>query len=599
MVQSVIEDEAVTRAREEIIRLLLSAGYFRVRMPDLEDFEKVSGGLAWGLKSSSVDVDVNIFFKEKPNVGEKIRISESICAGLRALKCPYELKPHQVQGLDFKALFPVVQWLVKNVIATRNEFGDFQKNYAEFSFNNRYANLPSDVLLKEHAPVSLKNIRQMEHYFPPKRFYKRGEWDSRLSEVKQLETTLLEYGRIPSAIHAQTSSPINAAAAAASRVQGKHDEDEEAENKRRIELKQTLSGMSRETDETAGIDGSVISGFVSAQADLLKEARSLFQENAPASALAAMQSGNPILDITESDLRNEHAQKMELINQRLAAMRANGREVNEVYQQVAPELEELTDRFNEAAELNSKLKNSIKKSKKIIESSDHTDELLRAIAVRDEAAASIDKFMKQCRAERAEWEEKISELKKQSQSDTDGGDDKLHEMLDQYQKEWDRIQSNVAVKAREVLKLRTDYDQVPTIAELTQYDRRLQELSALGLTKLTELRKCHQLYNALVESEDVLTKEDELFNSVLQSFDQAVRQSSLRDRLVSQMNDIAKQTAQRKDKVTQELKKRRQTLAELDEEHRSLLEQQRRYFQLVKEYQDTYELISRLRGDEE
>ena len=51
--QSVIEDEAVTRARDEIIRLLLSAGYFRVRMPDLQDFEKVSGGLAWGLKSSS------------------------------------------------------------------------------------------------------------------------------------------------------------------------------------------------------------------------------------------------------------------------------------------------------------------------------------------------------------------------------------------------------------------------------------------------------------------------------------------------------------------------------------------------------------------
>ena len=46
--------------------------------------------------------------------------------------------------------------------------------------------------------------------------------------------------------------------------------DEEAENKRRIELKQTLSGMSRETDDTTGIDGSVISGFVSAQADLLK-----------------------------------------------------------------------------------------------------------------------------------------------------------------------------------------------------------------------------------------------------------------------------------------------------------------------------------------
>ena len=242
--QSVIEDEAVTRARDEIIRLLLSAGYFRVRMPDLQDFEKVSGGLAWGLKSSSVDVDVNIFFKEKPNVGEKIRIAESICAGLRALKCPYELKPHQVQGLDFKALFPVIQWLVKKVIETRNEFGDFQKAYAEFSFNNRYANLPTDVLLKEHAPVSRANIRQVERFFPPKRFYRRGAWDNRLAEVKQLETTLLEYGRIPSAIGSHSGKPVNPAAAAAARVNGT-EEDAEADQKRKEELKATLSSMNR------------------------------------------------------------------------------------------------------------------------------------------------------------------------------------------------------------------------------------------------------------------------------------------------------------------------------------------------------------------
>jgi hypothetical protein len=283
-----LEDEAVTRARDEIIRLLLSAGYFRVRMPDLEDFEKVAGGLAWGLKSSSVDVDVNIFFKEKPNVGEKIRISESICAGLRTLNAPFQLKPHQVQGLDFKALFPVVQWLVKNVIATRNEFGDFQRSYAEFSFNNRYANLPSDVLLKEHAPVSHNNIRQVEHFFPPKRFYKRAHWDSGLREVKQLETTLLEYGKVPATIGgAPHSTGIGA--------KGSKPDEGDDEKTRQDELRATLNGMQRDSGQ-AMLDGDIISGFVNAQSDLLHEARNLFAQNAP-----SVQS-----KVTASELRADH-----------------------------------------------------------------------------------------------------------------------------------------------------------------------------------------------------------------------------------------------------------------------------------------------------
>jgi hypothetical protein len=76
-----------------------------VRLPDLDDFKKVAGGLARGLKSSSVDVDVNIFFKEKPNVGEKIRTAESTCSGLRQPKCRTPPFPKQIHGLDWKALF--------------------------------------------------------------------------------------------------------------------------------------------------------------------------------------------------------------------------------------------------------------------------------------------------------------------------------------------------------------------------------------------------------------------------------------------------------------------------------------------------------------
>jgi hypothetical protein len=245
---------------------------------------------------------------------------------------------------------------------------------------------------------------------------------------------------------------------------------------------------------------------------------------------------------------------------------------------------------------NARLKETAKRYKKIIDGSEHAEELLRAIAVRDQANASIEGFSRQCREEMADWQERIEELKTQSEGDGTGTHERLRAMVDQYQAEWDRVQGVLGAKMRELLRLRTDYDEVPTMAELTQYDRRLHELGALGLGKLTELRKCHHLYNSLVESEEILARENELFNSILKSFNQAVNKESLRPGLIAQMTDIARQTTERRNAVTADVQKKRQALALLDEKHRALLEQQRRYFQVVKEYQIAYETLSRLRG---
>ena len=40
------------------------------------------------------------------------------------MNCPYPLQAHQIQGLDYEAIYAVVQWLVKTVIATQQMHGD-------------------------------------------------------------------------------------------------------------------------------------------------------------------------------------------------------------------------------------------------------------------------------------------------------------------------------------------------------------------------------------------------------------------------------------------------------------------------------------------
>jgi len=55
-------------------------------------------------------------------------LTEKIVAALPKLRCPLRLEPHQIQGLDNVSIFPVVQWLVKKALETREEMQAQQRN---------------------------------------------------------------------------------------------------------------------------------------------------------------------------------------------------------------------------------------------------------------------------------------------------------------------------------------------------------------------------------------------------------------------------------------------------------------------------------------
>lgn len=638
------QEDQVSRAREEVIRLLLSAGYFRVRMPDIDDFDKVAGGLAWALKSSSVDVDVDIFFKERPNIGEKIRISESICAGLQKSKCPFPLAPYQIQGLDFPKLFPIIQWLVKLVIATRNEFGDFQRSYAEFAFNNKYANLPSDVLIQEHSYASRSNIREVERFFPPKRIYKRSDWESQKSELKQIETTLLEYGRVPVLITAQSKplpqgaaqieaasavaggaasaaggaaapkanpnsafakasalvgSKLGATTAVAAKAAGPtsvskkqegptEEELKEIEENHQIEMKNTIKSMIR----TEGDDDTIT---FNAFSDLVNDEEILRQK-----ALKEQEIRNAVPEskITASQLRKPHEEKMAVIQEQIDNMKTEFSKIKEKYQEVHTKYEEISEKHSESSAANKKLKKQIKQCNEIIEESQHTDDLLRAISVRDDTLRNIELFKVQCQTEIKEWKEKIENLKQNANNDDSENDAIIRQTLENLERDWERIKTQLADKARQLLELETDADQVPSNAELTQYDRRLNELGLLAQQKAQEAKKCEQLLNALVSSQEVLQNENDMFNSVLKNFKEAEKDSKRQKALLDEMAATSKETAAKKQKVLQQLKEKKDIMAKKDERYRKLLEDQRKYFQTIKEFQIACDELETLKGEE-
>jgi hypothetical protein len=74
------------------------------------------------------------------------------------MKCPYKLESHQIQGgantADYVNIFPIIQWLVKKVIETRQETGDLMRLFSESQFNKSHK-LPEDVQFEEHKQVEM------------------------------------------------------------------------------------------------------------------------------------------------------------------------------------------------------------------------------------------------------------------------------------------------------------------------------------------------------------------------------------------------------------------------------------------------------------
>lgn len=89
-------------------------------------------------------------------------LTEKIVSVLPKMKCPHRLEPHQIQGLDFIHIFPVIQvrqlthalsfrrpcfdrvvcesrqWLVKRAIETREEMGDYVRAFSISQFQKTH-----------------------------------------------------------------------------------------------------------------------------------------------------------------------------------------------------------------------------------------------------------------------------------------------------------------------------------------------------------------------------------------------------------------------------------------------------------------------------
>ena len=106
------------------------------------------------------------------------------------MNCPFSLEPHQIQGLDYIHLFPIIEWLVKKAIATREAEGDNVRNFVIKQFHKNTQpdaeSLSNNLLKDDDDNAGIKSVQEKSK---PKRIYRKKE------ENDDPELTLLEYGQ--------------------------------------------------------------------------------------------------------------------------------------------------------------------------------------------------------------------------------------------------------------------------------------------------------------------------------------------------------------------------------------------------------------------
>jgi hypothetical protein len=107
------------------------------------------------------------------NLTEKIRVSEKICGGLKAINYPMNLNPVQIQGLDLKPLYQCLQWLQKRLLETRDERNALNKKISINFYDKEYVE-PSEDQLKlsndtdEMLSAKYNSLKENRKYKPKK-----------------------------------------------------------------------------------------------------------------------------------------------------------------------------------------------------------------------------------------------------------------------------------------------------------------------------------------------------------------------------------------------------------------------------------------------
>lgn len=554
--------------------------------------------------------------------GRRSALTEKIVRALTLMRCPHHIEAHQIQGLDFIHIFPVVQWLVKRVIEYREEMGDYIRQFGESQFNKTRM-LPQDADFQQRRPLATATVLAVHATYRPQRRYRqppqqrlRVERDAG-DEESRVQTTLLEYG------HRYRVGQGDAAGRKKRAAGAKGDED---------------AGKDERAQEAARI--SALMGTVCGGAGAVRSP-ALTPVGRPRDARAQLSEAEAYGELTD-DWRTRAGVQSDAIRTMMTryaemqgqleqadrgGVQAHKRQVTALTKQIAAReqrLEEITAQHATIqarhAEVQAALKKAMDYNRRLDREMARLNELetaenaamiaqLRALVGMQELLKRQEaEFKANCNAELAHWQAENERLRIAGVGSDSEDAERIRMIAEQLAKDQERL-AKVKVllgkKARAIALVQRQIDEVPSRIELAQYQKRFVELYNQVAAKLVETKRYYTTYNTLDDTKLYLAKEFEYLNSIHESFAKAMSSPASKAVFLRQFESIVSSARQAHEKVVRDSAppprpreshppvqvnaRRTQEKArrdELNDAYLRLVEQQRLYYKLIKEFQE-------------
>ncbi|PWA44219.1 paramyosin-related protein [Artemisia annua] len=205
----------------------------------------------------------------------------------------------------------------------------------------------------------------------------------------------------------------------------------------------------------------------------------------------------------------------------------------------------------------------------------------KKVLEKQEAEAELQ-YSQEC----ARLELEVTELEEILESGNSVSHQRLDRSLANAVERLNLAKTELAAKLREITSLKRQRDEVPTQAELIQYERRFSELNAHIQGKLRQTRKYYATYNALLEIKELMLKETSLLNSMSSQFHDALNTPAGRATLTSSMEGISNSIQQKLQNVQLTLQAEQKACEALKKKHAAANLEKRRCYTLLKAFQD-------------
>ena len=423
----------------------------------MSPFDKILGGLAWSITSSNVDVDVDVFFSDDAPLGEKIDVGDRVCKALAQMKCPHPLSSPQIRGLDFIKIFPVVQWLVKKVIETREENAELIRLFTESQFAKRFAH-PEDISFNQKLP-EVKNFYENVHEnYKPKRRFKRSTNDNKLDESTLVTNTLLEYGH-----HSKAGTGEGKKKNPKNKNEGEDDE-----------LGEKFKNEYAAFNSSGSVSGSLIGSMIGLRSEEILKSQNAYE-------LLRQQELSKGVFNSKQMAEEQFNRQVESKKRQMMAHKQTYEELRKRQNEMSQKLQEIQSELDQKKETNRKIEEAIQKFNEMENSENANDikTLKGLVALNESLKKQQEEFKINCKKQMADYKQKIEALQK-GENELQGEEGERIRLIEEtYNRDNTRlkeVRSIIAKKNRTILLLERKLDEIPSRTELTQYQREFVEL---------------------------------------------------------------------------------------------------------------------------